>query len=778
MSRKPRTGRPPASNPRQRHSAWRPAVLTAVLALVGLLAAAWWFAGRHSDLARRTVLAPAPGQNLLLITIDTLRADALGAYGGRAETPNLDALASTGARFTFAHAHAVMTLPSHASILTGRLPFEHGVRDNAGFRLGDSPPTLAEAARARGMATAAFVGAFPLDRQFGLARGFDVYDDVGGRQVAQGELRLSERRAEEVVAPAVEWIATQHGGWFAWIHVFDPHAPYAPPPPFDRQYADHPYAGEVAYVDHALKPLLDAARAAPNGTTVVVTSDHGEGLGEHGELTHGTFAYETTLRVPLIVAQLHGPSGDAAPVERFAGDPKIRRSEGLWVYLKNPMGFFGSSDLRISARSAYVDTVATSTRDTLRGRPGAVIDAPARHIDIVPTVAALLDLEVPAGLPGRSLVDATRGGEAIQTYFEAMTPMLTRGWAPLRGVIAGGHKYIELPIEEVYDLRADPREQRNLAASEGDRLAELAGALDRMHAALPGHRTADSPEVRARLESLGYLSGTAARKTRYTEEDDPKRLIELDRLMLEGLEAHGAGRHPEAIAAYRRVIDRRPDMNVAYRRLATIHWDAGQPRDAVATLREAIARNGPDLEVDVRLGTYLAESGAAGEAIGILERVTAADPRHGEALNALGIAYAQAGRPGDALGAFRRALDVDPRDVLALENLGAAHLQRGDPPAAHDAFTRALAADPRSSRAHAGLGMVAAQAGQRDIAITHWREAVALDASNFDALFNLATALLDAGRAAEARPYVERFVRTAPRAFYGEDIERLRRFVH
>jgi choline-sulfatase len=724
MPRRPRTGRP--AEPLARPAQWRPrpAVLVAVLAAAGLALAAWWVAGRSPAPGGHPVLAPSHGQNLLLITIDTLRADALGAYGGRAATPNLDALASVGARFTFAHAHAVMTLPSHASILTGRLPFEHGVRDNAGFRLGEAPATLAELARTRGMATGAFVGAFPLDRQFGLGRGFDVYDDVGGRQVAQGELRLSERRAEEVVTPAVEWIGRQAAPWFAWVHVFDPHAPYAPPAPFDRQYADHAYAGEVAYVDHALGPLLGAARAAVNGTTVVITSDHGEGLGEHGELTHGTFAYETTLRVPLVIAQLPAASEEVA------------------------------------------------------ARVGTVVDAPARHIDILPTVAELIGLEAPSGLPGRSLIGMERGDDEVQTYFEAMSPMLTRGWAPLRGVIADGHKYIQVPIEEVYDLRTDPREQRNLAAEEGDRLAALAGALDQMNAALPGDRTADAPDVRARLESLGYVSGTAARKARYTEEDDPKRLIELDRLMLEGLEAHGAGRHRDGIAAYRQVIARRPDMNVAYRRLAAIQWDAGQPRDAVTTLREATVRNGPDLEMDIRLGTYLAESGAAGEAIGILERATSADPRHGEALNALGIAYAQAGRTGDALRTFQRALDVEPRDVLALENLGAVHLQRGDPAAAHGVFTRALGVDPRSSRAHAGLGMVAAQAGQREIAINHWREAVARDASNFDALFNLATALLDAGRTAEARPHIERFVRTAPPAFYREDIERLRRFVH
>jgi choline-sulfatase len=692
----------------------------ALAALAAGSALGWlWWRGPVSD-------SPAPllragVQNVLLITVDTLRADALGSYGGPAATPNLDALAGAGIRFTNAHAHAVMTLPSHASILTGRNPFEHGVRDNAGYRLDDRLPTLAELARGKGLATAAFVGAFPLDRQFGLDRGFGSYDDVGGRQVAQGELRLSERRADAVVERATKWIEQQPGPWFAWVHVFDPHAPYAPPAPFDAQYGSNPYAGEVAYVDHALGPLLRAAAGPDRPTTIVVTSDHGEGLGEHGERTHGTFAYESTLRVPLIVGQVGAAVSDVG------------------------------------------------------ARVGAVVDAPARHIDILPTVLDLLGVELPEGIPGRSLARAERDAPADEeTYFEAMSPMLTRGWAPLRGVIAGGHKYIELPIEEVYDLAADPGERRNLAPSDVARLQSLASALDRMGAALPGDRAAEAADVRARLESLGYVTGAVRRKARYTEDDDPKRLIGLDTLMLQGLELHGAGRHAEAFDVYRKVMAQRPDMNVAYRRLAAIQWGAGAPREAIATLRDALARNGPDLEIEVRLGTYLAESGQALEAITTLERVTSADPGHGEALNALGIAYAQAGRPADALRTFERALAANPRDVLAQENIGTVHLERRDGGAARAAFTRALEGDPRSSRAHAGLGVVAAQAGRRDEAIEHWRQAVSYDATNFDALFNLATALLDAGRVGEARPYVDQFVRTAPPAFYGPDIERLR----
>ena len=687
-----------------------------VLPIAGAAAAAWWFGARR---AAFPALTAAAEQNILLITIDTLRADALGSYGGRADTPHLDRLARNGVRFTFAHAHAVMTLPSHASIMTGRYPFEHGVRDNAGFRLEEAAITLAEAARQKGFATGAFVGAFPLDRQFGLAQGFDVYDDLGGRQVAAADFAFSERRAFDVVSAARAWIEQQHKPWLAWIHVFDPHSPYAPPPPFDVRYAADPYAGEVAYVDAALGPLLDLARRAERPTTIVVTADHGEGLGDHGEPTHGVFAYESTLRVPLILAQV-----GAGTTERQ-------------------------------------DAVAS--------------DVPVRHVDILPTIAGLLLLDVPGDLPGRTLVSARNGEQQPRpAYFEAMTAMLKRGWAPLRGVIVERDKYIDLPLEELYDLEADATETQNLAATETERIRALTARLRAFGATLPGEQTAENIETRARLQSLGYVSGSAPRKAQYGEEDDPKRLIDVDRLMIQGVELHRAGRSADAVGAYRHVIARRPDMGLAYRRLAFIQWESGATSDAIATLRQAIERNGPDLEIEIRLGTYLAESGAVAEATRMLERVVKAEPENVDALNALGIAQARSARPGQALQTFQRILTIDPRNVFALENLGAVHLQRNDLQAAGKAFTRAVAHDPRSSRAQAGLGVVALKTGQRAAAIEHWRRAVELDRTNFDALFNLAIELAGAGRSSEARPYLEQFVRTAPAALYGPDIERAR----
>ncbi len=687
------------------------ALVAGVLALA--VVAGWWWRWRDVTPA----FVHSAEQNVLLITIDTLRGDALRAYGGRAATPNLDRLANEGLRFTFAHSHAVMTLPSHASILTGRYPFDHRVRDNAGFRLPGSVRTLAEAAKDRGLATGAFVGAFPLDRQFGLAQGFDTYDDLGGRQVAPSDFAFSERPAAEVVTRATTWIRAQQKPWLAWVHVFDPHSPYDPPQPFKDRYAGNLYAGEVAYTDQSLGPLLDLVRNSSRPTTIVVTADHGEGLGDHGEATHGVFAYESTLRVPLIVAQV-GPSTSAG-------------------------------------RSKTVDVAV-------------------RHIDIVPTIAGLLGLEMPSDLPGRSLLTAEAEPEPRATYFEAMTAMLKRGWAPLRGVIVGRDKYIDLPIDELYNLEKDPLEISNLVGTSPQEVRTITARLNDFGAAMPGAQADETAEVRARLQSLGYLSGSAPRKAEYTQDDDPKRLISVDHLMMSGIELHRSGRSGEAIEEYRRAIERRPTMSLAYRRLAYIQWETGATTEAIATLRKDIERNGASVETEVRLGTYLAESGNAATAVPMLERATKAEPANIDALNALGIAYSGVGRQDEALVMFERILNIDPRDAFALENIGTVHLQHVNTAAARDAFTRALQNNPYSSRANAGLGVVAMHEGRRDDAIGHWRRAVELDARNFDALFNLAIGLVDAGRLEEARPYVSRFVSTAPEGIYGRDIDRLR----
>ena len=587
-------------------------MITCAVALAGLAACGLWPRPGFT-------LAPDPARNVLLITIDTLRADALSAYGGPAHTPNIDALAAHGARFTFAHAHAVVTLPSHTSILTGQFPYQHGMRDNSGFRVRPGTATLATRLKGLGFATAAFVGGFPVTKRFGLTPGFDIYDDQMPETKGGRETTMPERRADVVVGRALDWLSADRGRFFAWVHVYDPHSPYQPPDEYAAQYRDQPYYGEVAFVDHALGPLLDRLRGLPRPTLVIITADHGESLGEHGEATHGMFAYESTLHVPLIVA---------------AVDP------------------------------AHPATA-----------PGRILDTPVRHIDIVPTVLDLIGAPTDPSLPGaslRGLID--RGSvDGRPSYFEAMTYNLVRGWAPLRGVLAGHDKYIDLPLPELYDLAADPHEARNLADSRRDRLAVLTNLLRGYSTAPPNRPGAETAEAAAALRSLGYVSGSAPAKAAYTADDDPKRLAPLDQDLHQASDLEQHGHRQEAIALLERVISRRPDTADAYITLAHAHWENGDPARAIGVLERGLAAGAPERDIRIRLGLYLAESHAdTRRAIALLKGTSSEDV---EGLNGLGVAYADANQYGEAIATFEQVLKLDPTNGLALQNMASMTLR-------------------------------------------------------------------------------------------------------
>jgi choline-sulfatase len=657
-------------------------------------------------------------RNILLVTIDTLRADALGAYGGRAVTPNLDRLAASGGRFTFAHAHAVVTLPSHATILTGRYPYEHGIRDNTGYRARPDQATAATLLKVRGFATAAFTGGFPLDHRFGLNAGFDVYDDTmdsGGED--RGE---RERRADAVVRPALDWIGARPGKWFAWVHLYDPHAPYRPPTEWAARFPSDPYLGEVSWTDAALAPLFDRIAALPRPTLVVVTADHGESLGEHGEPTHGIFAYESTLHVPLIVAEL------------------------------------GASR---------------------RGRAsGVVVDAPVRHVDLLPTLLDAAGAPAVPGLPGASLRPLIAGelGPDRPGYFEAMMTAVTRGWAPLRGVVAGREKYIDLPIHELYDLTADPGETTNRAPQSPARAGVLLNTLLTFDMSPPARARQETADTVERLRSLGYIGGgSAPQKASYGEADDPKRLIGLEQLMQHAADAYNEGRVPEAIEMYRSVIEKRADTEDAYRRLAFIFWRTGRPADAIATLESALRHGVTQPEVRNKLGQYLAETGQPRRAIALLEHDTGDDP---DALIALGNSYQLAGRDADALKTFTRLVELDPAGGLGYENLGIAQLKGGDRASAEASLRKAIERDPSLGGAYTALGVVLAGTDRRPAAIDAWKRAVDLDGHDVNALFNLTLNLLQSGRHDEAREYGARFIRVAPTAMKA-DVETIRRAI-
>ncbi len=349
--------------------------------------------------------------------------------------------------------------------------------------------------------------------------------------------------------------------------------------------------------------------------------------------------------------------------------------------------------------------------------------------------------------------------------------MLNRGWAPLTGLLADRDKLIELPIEERYDLAADPGERVNLAGRVPERDRVLGASLRAFNAAPPGARREEDPDAAARLRSLGYFSGSAPAKLRYTEADDPKQLVGLDRAVHDAVEAFEARRLDEAVRIYQGVIARRPDMAIVYRHLAFVEWQGGRPSEAIEALRRALKAGVTQSAVVSQLAGYLTDTGHTAEAIRLLEPLARAPGAEAETVNALGIAYIRAGRREDAGRTFERALAVNPGGSVPLENLGTMALERGDLKAARAFFDRAVNADPRSSRAHAGQGVVAIRTGDRQAAIAAWQQAVQLDPRNFDAIYNLGTTLARDSQMGAARPYLELFLKTAPMAFYEKDLE-------
>jgi arylsulfatase A-like enzyme/Tfp pilus assembly protein PilF len=699
----------------------------AVALLVAAAAGIWWFASAsrsRQDLPAGTLR----GYNVLLVTIDTLRADRIGAYGNASGlTPTIDRLASEGLRFDSMRAQVPLTLPSHASLLTGRIPPRHGVRDNGTYRLDPSHETLATALKSAGYATGAFVGAFVLDARFGLARGFDLYDDQYGERPALGRVEVVERRAEEVTTRATGWIRAAQGPWFAWVHVYDPHEPYAPPEPMASRYTSAPYDGEVAYVDATLGQMIGQLRSAGQlaRTLVVVASDHGEGLGDHDERTHGLFAYDSTLRVPLV----------------------------MWC------------------------------RERLQ--PGVIEDS-AGLVDVAPTIADLL--AVPwAATDGRSLRPRLAGEEAASsaqaldsapTYFEALNANLTRNWAPLTGVVAGGLKLVDLPVPELYDLAADPAETQNLYA----RRPEDARRLERMLDTLAGNARAPAganvdTETAARLRSLGYVvSQPPTQPRRFTAADDPKNLVSLDTALDEAMKISGRGDHATAITMLQDVIQKRPDLPLAYDRLAFVLRSSGRLPEAISVLEQAASKGFADAPVLVTLGTMLQEADRLERSVAVLEAAVGMNGQDLEARNRLGTAYARMGRADEAEREFTRVLEEDPQSAEALTNLGILFLGINRAPAAIEVLRKAIAADPLARGASNALAAAYAKSGDLQQAVRLWRQLVEQRPDDADLLYNLGTALLQLKQPTEALPFLERFVAAAPPQ-YAADVDRIKRII-
>lgn len=672
--------------------------------------------GSSVGVAAESATAEQPEvDNLLLITIDTWRWDAAGFQGAAAGlTPTFDRLASSGRVFDRAHAHNVVTLPSHANILTGLYPFQHGIRDNLGFRLPAHLPTAATLLREAGFATAAFVGAFPLDSRFGLDRGFDVYDDEVPEGSHPTEIVPAERRGDEVVERARRWWRRRDGERrFLWVHLFDPHAPYAPPEPWAARFANDPYLGEVAATDAFLAPLLEPfLDGAEPSTLILLTSDHGEALGDHGELTHGLFAYEATLRVPLV----------------------------LWHPGIEP------------GRSAE----------------------PARHVDLLPTLLEAAGLSAPAALPGRSLLRPLAAvGEAGPpvSYFEALTAALDRGWAPLRGVVADGYKLIDLPVAELYDLRQDPGERRNLFDQEPTRARTLAARLPAESAWPPGRGPVDE-ETAAALRALGYLGGGASAKKQYTAADDPKNLVELDQRMHRVVDLYSRDQLAAAAAEAKAVVEARPDMGIAYYYWAQTLLQQSALEEAIAVMQRARQRGVATAALTRQLALSLSQVGRAREAVELVRPLARdGDP---DALNALGVVLSEAGSHEEARAVLQRVFDRDPRNALAHEHLALVALRLRQWSEAGDQARRALALNEGLTLSWNYLGTALYNLGSVPQALEAWDRALALEPGNLDVLYNVAVVAAEAGDRDRARRALRAFIELAPPERFGADIERAR----
>ena len=635
----------------------------------------------------------AVGFNLLLVTLDTVRADRLGAYGARgADTPNLDRLAAEGVRFSSAASPVPLTLPAHASILSGLLPPRHGLRNNGAGCFPEEPSLLATRLSSAGYRTGAFVGAFVLDRRFGLARGFEHYDDeidALARTVAGLD---AERPAGAVVDHALAWLTqAETRPFFAWVHLYDAHAPYEPPEPYRGRFAGRLYDGEIALVDAEVGRLfahLDQHNLGSR-TVVAVVGDHGEALGEHGELTHGLLLYEGSLRVPfLLVAPGVLPSG--------------------WV-----------------------------------------VEEPVSLADVAPTLAGLLGWPL-AGTPqrpldGRDLSEALRARRqppAADVYAETHYPA-TFLWSPLAALRRGSLKYVAAPRPELYDLAIDPEEQHNLLPAAAGRERELMAALAALASAegpaAPAPRL--DAEARARLESLGYLSGGGGPTPSTASPRDPKDMVAAFRAFEEAHWALIGGRTDAAVASFEKLVQVDPGNPVFVGQFAEACRRAGLPDRAVELYRQAVTLAPSDSDSRYNLAVTLQEAGRQEEAITALTTAIWLEPGRPEAHNALGIALLLRGDLPGAREEFARTTELDPRNANAHNNLGNVLRELGRLDEAERAYRQATELAPDYADPCNGLGTLEVQRDRPALAIPWFDRAIALAPDLHEARFNRAIAL-------------------------------------
>ena len=696
------------------------------------------------------LLTPARPRNLLLVSLDTVRADRLGSYHyAQAQTPRLDALAASGLRFEHASTVAPLTLPAHSSLMTGTFPAWHGVRDNGGFYLDDDQLTLAEMLRERGFRTGGFVGAFVLDRRWGISQGFDRYfDDFDLDKYENASMMDTiQRPGGEVVDHALEWLkadATQP--FFAWVHLYDAHTPYEAPEPYRSRFPrtrDGAYDAEISSADAQVGRLVDALRDAGrlDDTLIVVVGDHGEMLGEHGEPTHGFFIYEGATRIPLVIS---GP-----------------------------------------------------------GVPAAVISDQVRIVDVAPTALSLLGVPVPKPVQGADLMPLARGQHlGLIAHSESWYPRYHYGWSELRAIQDGRFKLIRAPRPELYDLATDPREERDQAQAAAARLDLFGRALDEFESktaragAPQGPRAIDS-ETEERLAALGYVAGSVSlQRMAGPARGDPKDKIGLYNLMKEAAALSSENRIDDAIATVRQALDHDPEIVEGYMLLGNFYKKLKRPEDAIAAYRDALARDSEHQNALFSLALAYKDEGRLDEARVGFERARELDPRNGKVLWQLAdlwmrkrdfaraeaiIADAlerkvdehrlllklaesriEAQRFDEAEQALKTALEKKPDLAVAHFDLGLAYEGQGQTAKAIESYERELASNPKAYRAAFNAAKLLQRAGRAQEAIAHYRKTVEIDPTFGTGQLFLAKALYDAGDLTGAEEWARKGLTNKP----------------
>ena len=673
-----------------------------IAAAAGTLAvlAAAWFAWHSGAIGRRTQRAPS----VLLISVDTLRADHVGAYGYKAaQTPAIDALAARGLRFEQAATVTPLTLPAHTSLMTGTFPAFHGVRDNASFYVGDELVTLAEVLRARGYRTGGFVGAYVLDHRWGIAQGFDRYFDnfdLSRFEMAAG-LDAAQRPGSEVVDQALPWLAENHDRpFFAWVHLYDPHSPYVPPEPYRSRFPatmQGAYDGEVATADAQIGRLIEYLRTSGDfdHTVVVVVGDHGESLGEHGEQQHGFFVYEAAMHIPLVIA---GP-----------------------------------------------------------GVPARTVTDQVRIVDVMPTILDLVGAAAPKEVQGESLMPLGRGAQRdLLAFGETWYPRYHYGWSELTAVRDGRYKFIAAPRRELYDTQNDPGETRDVSSAN----PRIADALERalrdmatriaVSAVAHAPRTIE-PEAEERLRALGYVATSVSRTVLSDKpRGDPKDKIGLYNLLKLAGQDSVDRRLDDGIAKVRKVLAADPEVIEAYTMLGNMHVKAGRPGEAIEDYKRALAIDPEHEGAAWSLALAYRDAGKLEEARAGFERVYQLNPRAARALYQLADLSARRGDFAAAAATLEKGLTLDGDHAAFLVKLGEARLELKQLDAAQAALSQAVKTKPDQSMAHYNLALVYEARGDSPAAAAEYEAEIAVSPKLYQPEFNLAKLLASAGRTADA----------------------------